>query len=195
MRSSTVKVHMKTHSDAEKPRVIKIDLAKKSKNASQEEAKVSNIPSNMKEEKKVEINRLPSPPRSQFKEDFTKRPESRLIRPRAHNINMGSLTNSQDNNLNRVEFRGMKNHYSVSATITSSRDNVFDNSSRSPMLVPAKKKIPLMLPSFQGLGRREGCLLNRNNVEVMDKKAEYITTTLNILNLKIRAQESDQLFS
>ena len=186
MRSSTVKVHMKTHSDAENPRVIKIKIEPKNEDTKHEEEKVFANPMKISEERKVHLDRLPTRPF--VKEEILKRPENRVLKPQPLPLNRISMNLNQENNANRVEFNRMKQQYSVSATITSSRDNVFETSNRSQATMAARKRIPLMMPSLNGLDRRGGCLLNRNSPSI-------IASAISLLNVKNREKESDQLFS
>mmetsp|Transcript_5020 Transcript_5020/g.5717 ORF Transcript_5020/g.5717 Transcript_5020/m.5717 type:complete len:153 (-) Transcript_5020:98-556(-) len=151
MRSSTVKVHMKTHGDNTTATVIKV-----------KNEMPLNLPNRLEEEKKFappvrgieerKMNQMSSKPI--MRDGMVKIPENRVIRPKPIPYTMNGFQHPQDIGSNRVDFNKLKFHDSISATITSSIDNVFDNP-RAHGVFPIKKKVPLMVPSLNGLGRVE----------------------------------------
>lgn len=169
MRSSTVKVHIKTHPEAENARVIKLSkefLENEKKEKTKEEEKVQPIPIvKPKPAPERVIDRIPS--FSKPKEEIVKRPENRVFKqrmvpPMYHpQPSLEGLVPKRP--LNSVVQNKMRRPYSNFATIDSSLDIGFAPVICRPSRQPnVRKKILVALPNVSLLNK--SCLIKKPDI-------------------------------
>jgi hypothetical protein len=183
MRSSTVKVHMKTHEgETEYPEI---------------EIKVSKPPNAIEEEKSFPPNFVPikleyrsEVPEKQIKNEIISKPDNQMFKPIPSKSISPPAPQSPVNNGYRLNGF-LRPQYSVTATITSSRENIFDApSNRTPQI--QIKKYPMILPSLPSINRlntKESCLLNKSIYKGSDRCLGLTTPALNHLSQMILQQD------
>jgi len=196
MRSSTVKVHIKTHPEAENPRVIKLDKSEISREEKKEEIKTQSF--QVKKEK-VEV------PRAMDKMPSFQKPKEEIIKRHVENrqfkqsaappifvptAEIGEATMSRP--LNSIPFKNMRKPYQLGApALLSSFDNAFDAKNFRPHSF--QKKICVSVPTVTALNSREGCLINKTQKIGLGRKSQYVNSALEKLNEKFQISP-DKLF-
>ena len=85
----------------------------------------------------------------------------------------------------------LKPSYSLIATITSSRGEMFDNACNNVPQKQKNKKVGIILPSINRINMNEGCLLNKSK---QNKSNEWMKNEYSALNnLSARIMEDDPL--
>ena len=85
----------------------------------------------------------------------------------------------------------LKPSYSLIATITSSRGEMFDNACNNALPKQKNKKVGIILPSINKINMNEGCLLNKNKKNQRNEWTKNEYSALN--NLSARIMEDDPL--
>jgi hypothetical protein len=167
MRSSTVKVHMKTHTGEADYQEIEIKTPKASQAIEEEKSFVPHSVSMKLDSRSRDLKLIKQ--ESILKTNFER--------------NVPSPTPIPTNNVFRATGI-LRPQYSMTATITSSRENIFEApSNRTPLI--QNKKYPMNFPSINRLNTKGSCFLNKSIHRDSDRCFKLILPALNHLSRKI----------
>jgi hypothetical protein len=171
---------MKTHDgEAEYPE-IKIEVSKPSKAIEEEKS----LPQNFVP---IKLEYRSEDPEKQIKNEIILKPDNQMFKPIPSKSISPPAPQSPVNNGYRMNGF-LRPQYSVTATITSSRENIFDApSNRTPQI--QIKKYPMILPSINRLNTKESCLLNKSIYKGSDRCSRLTTPALNHLSQMILQQD------
>jgi len=172
MRSSTVKVHMKTHGkNLISVPIQESDQLEEAKAIIQEAKK--NLPIFVKPIRPIvgESLNIPS-----------------VVKAAKSKTESCQDAEAQQRLYDRMEI--IRQSYSLIATITSSRGDMFDNACNTITQRP-KRRIGIILPSINRINLRESCLLNKPEPTFADKCSAKGVIALNHLNARL--MEDDPL--